>query len=98
MTTLSGGRVKPVLFLLQSSAGAGFIGSNVILHQMQDESVAILNPDKLTYARNLRSGERIAADGRYKGIQGDIGDRERVRELLETYGPGAIVNFAGPEP
>jgi dTDP-glucose 4,6-dehydratase len=76
------------------TGGAGFIGSNFILHQMRDESAAIVNLDKLTYAGNLRNLEKIAADRRYKFVHGDIGDRELVRQLLETYRPSAIVHFA----
>jgi dTDP-glucose 4,6-dehydratase len=76
------------------TGGAGFIGSNFVLQQMQDASAAILNLDKLTYAGNLCNLESIAADRRYKFIHGDIGDRELVRQLLEAHRPGAIVHFA----
>jgi dTDP-glucose 4,6-dehydratase len=76
------------------TGGAGFIGSNFILQRIQDESAAILNLDKLTYAGNPRNLESITADRRYKFVQGDIGDRELVRQLLETHRPGAIVHFA----
>ena len=75
------------------TGGAGFIGSNFILQQMQDESTFIINLDKLTYAGNLRNLEGIAAD-RYQFIHGDIGDRALVRQLLEKHQPGAIVHFA----
>src|ERR1700689_1387846 len=90
--------LKLVTLLMQNhvlvTGGAGFIGSNFVLHQMQDESAAILNLDKLTYAGNPRNLESIAADRRYKFIHGDIGDRELVRQLLEAHQPRAIVHFA----
>ena len=76
------------------TGGAGFIGSNFILQQVQDESVSILNLDKLTYAGNLHNLDRIALDRRYEFIHGDIGDRDLVRQLLEKHKPGAIVHFA----
>jgi dTDP-glucose 4,6-dehydratase len=76
------------------TGGAGFIGSNFILQQMQDESVSILNLDKLTYAGNLHNLESIALDRRYEFIHGDIGDRDLVRQLLDKHRPGAIVHFA----
>jgi dTDP-glucose 4,6-dehydratase len=76
------------------TGGAGFIGSNFILQRMRDESAAIINLDKLTYAGNLRNLEDIAGDRRYKFVHGDIGDRELVRRLLETHHPSAIVHFA----
>jgi len=76
------------------TGGAGFIGSNFVLQQMQDESTSVLNLDKLTYAGNLQNLESIAASRRYTFIQGDIGDRALVRRLLETNKPRAIVHFA----
>jgi len=76
------------------TGGAGFIGSNFILQQMQDESVSIVNLDKLTYAGNLHNLESIAADQRYGFVHGDIGDRGLVRQLLEKRQPAAIVHFA----
>jgi dTDP-glucose 4,6-dehydratase len=76
------------------TGGAGFIGSNFILQQMQDESVSIVNLDKLTYAGNLHNLESIAPDRRYEFVHGDIGDRGLVRQLLEKHAPNAIVHFA----
>jgi dTDP-glucose 4,6-dehydratase len=76
------------------TGGAGFIGSNFILKQMQDESTSIVNLDKLTYAGNLHNLESIALDRRYEFIQGDIADRDLVRTLLDKHQPSAIVHFA----
>ncbi|HEV3511749.1 MAG TPA: dTDP-glucose 4,6-dehydratase [Candidatus Sulfotelmatobacter sp.] len=76
------------------TGGAGFIGSNFVLQQMQDPSLSIINLDKLTYAGNLRNLEGIAADDRYEFVQGDIADRELVRRILRKSRPRAIVHFA----
>ena len=76
------------------TGGAGFIGSNFILQQMQEQSASIVNLDKLTYAGNLHNLESVASDRRYQFIQGDIGDRVLVRQLLETHHPSAIAHFA----
>ena len=76
------------------TGGAGFIGSNFILQQMQEKSAAIVNLDKLTYAGNLRNLVSIVSDPRYTFIHGDIGDRGVVQRLLATHQPGAIVHFA----
>jgi dTDP-glucose 4,6-dehydratase len=76
------------------TGGAGFIGSNFILQQMQEESASIVNFDKLTYAGNLHNLESISSDSRYSFIHGDIGDRAQLRKLLEIHHPSAIVHFA----
>jgi len=80
------------------TGGAGFIGSNFILLQMQDQSASIVNLDKLTYAGNLRNLESIAANRGYRFIHGEIGDRVLVRQLLEAHRPGGIVYFATESP
>src|SRR5579864_9231644 len=76
------------------TGGAGFIGSNFVLQQMRDESSSIVNLDKLTYAGNLRNLESVASSPRYHFVQGDIGDRALIRELLKRHDPAAIVHFA----
>ena len=76
------------------TGGAGFIGSNFILQRTQEDSAAIVNLDKLTYAGNLRNLESIVSDPRYTFIHGDIGDRGVLQRLLATHQPGAIVHFA----
>ncbi len=76
------------------TGGAGFIGSNFILQQIRDESTLLVNLDKLTYAGNLQNLESVAALSRYAFVQGDIGERDLVRRLLETHQPRAIVHFA----
>jgi dTDP-glucose 4,6-dehydratase len=76
------------------TGGAGFIGSNFILHEMREERDAIVNLDKLTYAGNLRNLESVANDSRYEFVHGDICDRSLVRHLLEKHRPSAIVHLA----
>jgi dTDP-glucose 4,6-dehydratase len=76
------------------TGGAGFIGSNFILRRMQESSFSITNLDKLTYAGNLRNLESIAGDRRYTFVQGDIGDRKLVSQLLAEQRPAAMVHFA----
>jgi len=76
------------------TGGAGFIGSNFILQRLRDDQASILNLDKLTYAGNLQNLKSIASHPRYEFVQGDIGDRDHVRRLLQKYEPRAIVHFA----
>ncbi len=76
------------------TGGAGFIGSNFVLHWLATEGSALVNLDKLTYAGNLRNLERISADPRYTFVHGDIGERKLVQELLQRHQPRAVVLFA----
>ena len=52
------------------TGGAGFIGSNFVLQQMQGESASIVNLDKLTYAGNLHNLESLASAARYEFVRG----------------------------
>ncbi len=77
------------------TGGAGFIGGNFILDWLANpSSEAIVNLDKLTYAGNLMTLESLKSDPRYTFIHGDIGGQQLVAQLLKTYQPRAIVNFA----
>lgn len=76
------------------TGGAGFIGSNFILQRMQDSALSVINLDKLTYAGNLRNLDGIASNRRYTFVQGDIGDRTLVSQILAEHKPAAIVHFA----
>jgi dTDP-glucose 4,6-dehydratase len=77
------------------TGGAGFIGSNFILQQLEaDAAASVVNLDKLTYAGNLRNLEAVGTDRRYEFVHGDIGDRNLVRGLLERHQPSAVVHFA----
>jgi dTDP-glucose 4,6-dehydratase len=76
------------------TGGAGFIGSNFVLRWMESERFALVNLDKLTYAGNLRNLASVADSRRYEFVQGDIGDKELIRGLLDRHQPRAIVHFA----
>ena len=80
--------------LILVTGGAGFIGSNFILHRMERDASSIVNLDKLTYAGNPRNLESVTANPHYEFVHGDIGDRNLVRRLLEQHQPCAIVHFA----
>jgi len=76
------------------TGGAGFIGSNFILAERRLGDTRIINLDLLTYAGNLMNLQGLKDDPDYVFVQGDIGDRGMVRDLLEKYRPDAVVNFA----
>ncbi|BEI42132.1 MULTISPECIES: dTDP-glucose 4,6-dehydratase [unclassified Polynucleobacter] len=77
------------------TGGAGFIGGNFVLDWLKDpRAEAIINLDKLTYAGNLATLASLKNDSRHVFVQGDIGDRALVAQLLKEHQPRAIVNFA----
>ncbi len=76
------------------TGGAGFIGSNFVLHWLAKEPTPLINLDKLTYAGNLRNLDSVSTDSRYKFVHGDIADRDLIRQLLQRQRPRAIVHFA----
>jgi dTDP-glucose 4,6-dehydratase len=76
------------------TGGAGFIGSNFILQRINQDSVSLVNLDKLTYAGNLHNLQDVAGSARYEFVHGDIADRDLVGSLLQRRMPQAIVHFA----
>ena len=77
------------------TGGAGFIGSCFVRQTLAlDRDVHIVNLDKLTYAGNLDSLAEVADNPRHLFVQGDIGDRRCVEQLLEKHRPDKIVHFA----
>ena len=77
------------------TGGAGFIGGNYVLRSLsQDDHLRIVNLDVLTYAGNLDTLRPVMDDDRHIFVQGNIGDARLVAELIDSYQPVAIVNFA----
>jgi dTDP-glucose 4,6-dehydratase len=76
------------------TGGAGFIGSNFVLEWLQTENEPIINVDSLTYAGNLINLEEVEDDTRYVFEMADIGNSERMREILDLHKPRAVINFA----
>ncbi len=76
------------------TGGAGFIGSAVIRHIINNTSSSVINVDKLTYAGNLESLESIKDSDRYFFEQVDICDRNEVQRIFQQYQPNAVMHLA----
>ena len=76
------------------TGGAGFIGSNFVLHWMDTVGTPLLNVDLLTYAGNPANLASIEADPRHLLVRADICDGGRIASLLSEHRPRAIVHFA----
>ena len=75
------------------TGGAGFIGSHLVRHLLQQRSdVEVVTLDLLTYAGNLYNLRAVAGDPRHTFVNGDICDDELVRGLLDD--TDAILNLA----
>jgi dTDP-glucose 4,6-dehydratase len=76
------------------TGGAGFIGSAFVRMTLADLDYDVVTLDKLTYAGNLENLAGVAANPRFRFIQGDICDAALVREIFERDKPAAVVHFA----
>ncbi|OGG00461.1 MAG: dTDP-glucose 4,6-dehydratase [Candidatus Glassbacteria bacterium RIFCSPLOWO2_12_FULL_58_11] len=77
------------------TGGAGFIGSNFVLHMLRTyPELDLVNVDKLTYAGNLENLKSLEGDKRHRFIKLDIGDSAAIERLVGAELPDAVVNFA----
>jgi len=80
---------------LMITGGAGFIGSNFVIHLLNKYSnYNILVYDKLTYAGNLDNLLDVSDDPRYSFVRADICDADAVAKAIEEHEIDTIVNFA----
>ncbi len=76
------------------TGGAGFIGSAVIRHIIQNTNVHVVNVDSLTYAGNLESLKDVSSDSRYTFEKVDIRDHKLVAALFKKYQPMGVMHLA----
>ena len=76
------------------TGGAGFIGSALVRHLIQNTSYQVLILDKLTYAGNLASLKNVSGSERYSFDQADICDREALDRILSQFQPDAVMHLA----
>lgn len=77
------------------AGGAGFIGSNFVSYMLQrypDYHIVVY--DKLTYAGRRENLDRVAADPRYRFVQGDICDAGLLEETIRAHAIDTLINFA----
>ena len=76
------------------TGAAGFIGSNFVLDWFVQLNEDVISLDLLTYAGNLENLSSLNGHPHHHFIQGNIGDRELVSQLLQKHQVRAVVNFA----
>ncbi|MEG3163834.1 dTDP-glucose 4,6-dehydratase [Sphingomonas sp. PB2P19] len=76
------------------TGGAGFIGSALVRHLIENTAHDVLNFDALTYAGTLSTVESVADSDRYRFVHGDICDAQAVRAAIAEFRPDVITHLA----
>lgn len=76
------------------TGGAGFIGSAVIRHIIENTQDSVINLDKLTYAGNLESLKDVSDSPRYAFEQVDICDCAELDRVFAQHQPDAVMHLA----
>jgi len=76
------------------TGGAGFIGSAVIRHIINNTDNEVLNIDKLTYAGNLESLVDIDQNARYQFQQLDICNSQALEDVFNRFQPDLVMHLA----
>jgi len=76
------------------TGGAGFIGSAVIRHLINETSDVVINVDSLTYAGNLESLLSVSSDPRYNFEQVDICNAQEIARIFHQYQPDIVMHLA----
>jgi len=76
------------------TGGAGFIGSAVVRHIIQNTTDCVINLDKLTYAGNLESLSDVSDNKRYRFEQVDICDKAALENVFEKHQPDLVMHLA----
>ena len=76
------------------TGGAGFIGSALIRHIINNTNHHVINVDKLTYAGNLESLSEIEGNERYSFEQIDICNAAEIKKIFGKYHPDIVIHLA----
>jgi len=77
------------------TGGAGFIGSNLILHIIDRPEIEVLaNLDCLTYAGHLANLERVKNHPNYRFEKVDLRDKTAVLEVVQKYEITHVLHLA----
>ena len=76
------------------TGGAGFIGSAVIRHILNNTNDSVVNLDKLTYAGNLESLSEVETNDRYSFEKVDICNQIELERIFTMHQPDLVMHLA----
>ncbi|WP_416409227.1 dTDP-glucose 4,6-dehydratase [Agrobacterium rosae] len=76
------------------TGGAGFIGSAVVRHLINDKHYDVLNIDKLTYAGTLTSLMSVNDNPLYRFENADVCDKTAITRAISSFRPDRIMHLA----
>jgi dTDP-glucose 4,6-dehydratase len=76
------------------TGGAGFIGSALVRHLVNNTDFKVVNIDKLTYAGNLNSLSEVDKDSRYFFEKKDICHKSAMEKIFQKYQPDIVMHLA----
>jgi dTDP-glucose 4,6-dehydratase len=77
------------------TGGAGFIGSNLIHHVIDQPNIdRLINLDCLTYAGHLANVEKVSRHPKYVFEKVDLRDKTAVLEVVERHGISHVMHLA----
>jgi len=76
------------------TGGAGFIGSAVVRHLINDKKYSVINVDNLTYAGNLESLVHVQSSPLYGFEHANICDSVEMKRIFQKHNPDKVMHLA----
>ena len=76
------------------TGGAGFIGSAVVRHLIQETDATVVTVDALTYAGHRENLAPVMDDARHHFEHADITDAPVMHQIFRKYEPGGVLHLA----
>lgn len=76
------------------TGGAGFIGSALVHHLIDNRGFKVVCVDKLTYASNFASLEKFSSNPDFIFEQSDICSAPEIKRIFSQYKPSGIMHLA----